>query len=212
MNALLLPPECLSSMTLPDGAVATLRPVTPDDVCAERDFVASLSPQSRFYRFHGAVNGLTDAMARYLTCVDQRRHVAFVVTVAGNGGETVIADARYVATDDTAEFAIAVADRWQGCGIARRLLDALAACARRAGLRWLVGEVLATNRPMLTLAEHLGFHRATRGADTGVVRVERSVAPLAPAEHGLVARVCSRVGRLFARSQAADPRQAFAPF
>jgi acetyltransferase len=212
MNTLLLPPDAFRAIHLPGGATATLRPVAPSDLAAERDFVAGLSPQSRFYRFHGAVNGLTDAMARYLTCVDQQRHVAIVATISENGHETVIADARYVASDDTAEFAIAVADRYQGCGVARRLLDALAACARRSGLRWLVGEVLAGNRPMLALAEHLGFIRATRAADAGVVRVERSVAPLAVAEEGLVARACSRIRKLFSRPQAANARQAFAPF
>lgn len=177
------------AIALPDGTFATLRPVAPADADAERAFVAGLSPRARFRRFHGAVNGLTDAMVRYLTRVDQRRHVALVATVVEGGRETVIADGRYVANGDVAEFAIAVADRFQGRGIARRLLAALAARARRAGLRWLVGDVLADNTPMLRLAQRLGFAQSAREVDSGVVRIERSVAPVPVEQEGTFTRL-----------------------
>jgi acetyltransferase len=194
---------------LPGGCLATLRPVVPGDAAAEREFVAGLSTTARVFRFHGAVNGLTDAMVENMTRVDQQHHVALVATVVQHGRETVIADARYVVDGDAAEFAIAVADRWQGCGIARRLLEALAACARRSGLRWLVGEVLATNQAMLGLAQRLGFLRSARGTQSGVVRIERAVA--APvAEEGIFARIARRCRRwLGARS---DPGEMFVPF
>lgn len=176
------------TIPLPDGAVATVRPVVPDDVAAEREFFAGLSDRARCNRFHGAVNGLTDETARYLAGADQERHVALVATVVEDGREAVIADARYVADGDCAEFAIAVSDRYQGCGIASRLLGMLATCARRAGLHWLVGEVLATNQAMLRLAETLGFSRSMRARDDGIVCVERSVDTDPPAvepERGL---------------------------
>lgn len=74
---------------LRDGTLATLRPVVPSDAEAECAFVAGLSQAARFSRFHGAVNGLSDAMARYLTCVDQERHVALVATVVEGGREEI---------------------------------------------------------------------------------------------------------------------------
>lgn len=199
---------CPVRVPLRDGLLATLRPVVASDAGAECAFVAGLSPAARVCRFHGAVNGLTDAMARYLTCVDQEHHVALVATVVDGGQEVVIADARYVVDGDAAEFAIAVADRYQGCGLARRLLEALAACARRAGLRWLVGEVLTSNAAMLGLAERLGFARSSRGVDADVVRIERAVASLPAAAEGMLARMLRRLRR----PTAPAPASMFQPF
>lgn len=198
----------LAPIRLRDGAVATLRPVMPADAEAACAFVAGLSPAARFYRFHGAVNGLSDAMARYLTCVDQERHVALVATIVERGREVVIADARYVEDGDTAEFAIAVADRFQGCGLARRLLEALAARARGAGLRWLVGEVLAGNAAMLGLAGRLGFAASCRGGDAGVVRIERFMCAAPVASEGKLARTLRRLREAIAPA----PVSMFQPF
>ena len=75
--------------------------------------------------------------------------------------EIQVAEARYVLgvdglPADVAEFALAVADGWQGVGLGSRLLGALVARARAAGLRKLRGSVMADNVPMLTLAQRLG--------------------------------------------------------
>jgi acetyltransferase len=200
MNAavFVLPP-----IRLRNGALATLRPVVPADATAQCAFVAGLSAAARYYRFHGTVNGMTDAMVRYFTCVDQERHVALVATVVEDGREVMIADARYVADGDSAEFAIAVADRFQGCGLARRLLEALAACARRAGLRWLVGDVLPNNVAMLGLSDRLGFARSSRGVEVGVVRIECSVTLLAAESEGALARFFRRLREVHAPARVA---------
>ena len=127
----------------------------------------------------------------------------------------MIADARYVVGEDgeTAEFAIAVADRWQGCGLAHRLLDALVACARRTGLRWLVADVLATNVRMLGLAQRMGFAPSGRGAVDGVVRIERAVDHIPESDgDGPVARLVGRVRRWIAPRQASQPAPFDAPF
>ena len=74
-------------------------------------------------------------------------------------GETLIGVARYVleTNNQSAEFAIVVADAWQGRGIGRRLLAKLIDIARRRGLRRLYGDILGTNRPMLEFVRKLGF-------------------------------------------------------
>jgi hypothetical protein len=72
------------------------------------------------------------------------------------------------------------ASRWPTRSAARalaeRLLAALIDGARAAGLRWLVGEVLAGNARMLAFMRRCGFAATTRGGlEPGLVRVERSV-------------------------------------
>src|SRR4029453_11305860 len=139
----------------------------------------------------------------------QSRHVALVATVVEDGHETVVADARYVVSHDTAEFAIAVSDGFQHCGIARRLMKLLAFCAKRSGLRWLVGEVLATNNAMLALAAKLRFVQA-RGSDTGVVGGECVVDSLCEEEPGVVERAADRVRAWLSPRKAESSRDMFA--
>jgi acetyltransferase len=158
-------------------APVNLRRIRPDDAGALQCFVRALSPASRRLRFHAAINELSEATAQALTCVDQRRHVAFVLTVTERGTERIVGEARYAASSDgeTAEFGIAVADAYQGLGLAERLVAALLDAARATGLRWLVGEVLAGNSRMLAFVRRCGFVATTRGTEPGIVRVERRV-------------------------------------
>jgi len=93
--------------------------------------------------------------------------MALAATTMLGGAETLIGVARYVRdkADPSAEFAIVVADSWQGRGIGGRLLAKLAEVARRRGLKRLYGEILATNRPMLGLVRKLGFTLARHAHD-----------------------------------------------
>ncbi len=57
---------------------------------------------------------------------------------------------------DRAELALAVVDAWQRRGVGRALLAALAARARRAGVRRFTATLLRDNRGALALARELG--------------------------------------------------------
>jgi RimJ/RimL family protein N-acetyltransferase len=179
MSAILNPSiDPFSTARLAGVALVALRQIRPDDAAALQAFVRSLSPASRRLRFHAALNELTESALRVLTRVDQRAHVAFVLTIAERGTERIVGEARYVVSCDkrTAEFGIAVAEEFRGLGLAERLMTALIGAARAAGLRWLVGHVLADNARMLAFARHCGFAATTRGGlAPGLVRVERCV-------------------------------------
>lgn len=90
--------------------------------------------------------------------VDFSRDMALAAT-AMLDGETLLGVARYVRDRDNhaAEFALVVADSWQGRGIGARLMAKLIEAARGRGVKRLYGDILATNRPMLALARKLGF-------------------------------------------------------
>ena len=158
-----------------DGARVLVRPVHPQDLELAQAFVRNLSPESRYNRFHGAVKELTPGMARWATHVDYDRHMALIAVVYVEGREVEIGAARYAvgADGETAEFAVAVADAWQGHGVGARLLRGLIEVAARRGLRWMEGDVLATNRGMRNLARKLGFQSRDRGGEARLVRVSR---------------------------------------
>ena len=60
-------------------------------------------------------------------------------------------------TEAAAEFAVSVAEAWQGKGLARLMLGKLVCHAAADGIERIVGETLAGNVRMLSLARKAGF-------------------------------------------------------
>src|SRR5690606_39221172 len=81
--------------------------------------------------------------------------------------------ARYVldAAGRDCEFAVVVADSWQGRGVATRLLRNLISAARERGLGQMHGVVLRENANMLALARDLGFERRSHPDDSQLVLI-----------------------------------------
>jgi acetyltransferase len=168
------PPVSDDRIELADGRRVTLAPVNPQDAPAERAFVGALSLTSRYRRFHFGLRELSPEASRAMTEIDQHHHVAFVARASDDEDAAIVADARYVMRDDSAdaEFAIAVADDWQGAGLGRALLTRLAAHARSQGVQRLFGDVLWGNPAMLALVRSLGAQLRRNPGDSTVVRVE----------------------------------------
>ena len=161
------------------GERVVIRPVLPQDQDLTAAFFGDLSPRARQQRFLSAMRSLPPGLLERLTQVDYTSHLALVAEVFRDGHERVIAEARYALRADRseAEFAIAVAEPWQGLGLARRLLETLARRAAQAGIRCLVGETLDSNERMLKLAQRAGFS-ITRSLDTrGLMRLQKTLAP-----------------------------------
>ena len=136
-----------------------MRPLRPEDRDIESAFVAGLSAETRHNRLLGGAIAITREYIERLVTVDYSRDMALAAT-AMLGEETLIGVARYVldADGESGEFAIVVADAWQGRGIGGRMLAKLIEVARRRELKRLYGDILATNRPMLELARKQGFN------------------------------------------------------
>ena len=111
-------------------------------------------------------------MLMRFTQIDYDREMAFVAVHSQPGQDEEIAVARYVTNPDgrTCEFAVVVADAWQGKGIGRRMLETLIAVARARGLEAMIGHVLAANEPMLRLCAKLGFRISDHPEDAAVRR------------------------------------------
>jgi acetyltransferase len=149
----------------------TVRPLRREDADLELRFGLGLSEESRYSRFFGGMRFTPEVLAA-LVNTDFSRDVALIATTTVEGKETPIGVVRYVLTPegDAAEFAITVADQWQGGGVGKLLLGRLVEIARERGLRRLWGETLATNHPMIVLAASLGF-RVTAHPQDATLRV-----------------------------------------
>lgn len=143
---------------LRDGPAYTLRPIRPEDAEMEQRFVIEeLSDQSRFNRFMGTVKQLTKPLLVRLTQLDYAREMALIAVE--EGAETMLGVARFSVNPDfdSCEFAIAIADRWQGRGLGGQLMEALFDAARGMELSTMEGDILASNAPMLGMMKKLGF-------------------------------------------------------
>lgn len=162
---------------LKDGTPLLIRPIRPEDANMEQDFVRAMSERSRYFRFLEHIRELSKPMLIRFTQIDYDRELALVaVRETGEGPET-LGVARFVTNPDgqSCEFAIAVADRWQGRGVGSRLMQNLIDAARDHGLRQMEGQVLAENKGMLAMMSALGFSRRRDPDDPALVRVERDL-------------------------------------
>ena len=170
------PAHLVASWPLGLAHSITVRPIRPEDIDLETEFARKLSKETRYNRFLGGGVGLTPEMLEKFTRIDFSRDMALMATATIEGAETAIGVARYVRLVDgvTCEFAVTIADAWQGRGIGRKLLAMLVDSARGHGMRRIVGDVLATNTPMLQLARSQGFRieRHPEGAELRRVVLE----------------------------------------
>jgi acetyltransferase len=154
-----------------------VQPLRPEDADLLVRFGLALAPESRYHRFLGGGVRFTPELLERLLKVDFARDLAVVATVTLEGREVPVGIARYARLPDgaTAEFAMTVADAWQGCGIGRLLLERLIGLGRERGLLRLVGDTLATNEPMLRLARSVGFAVKPHAEGATLKRLERDL-------------------------------------
>ena len=167
------PAELATTVTLGDGTCLAVRPIRPEDAQLEQAFVAGLSADSRRFRFRGTMRQLTPADLARFTQIDYDREMALVVIDSRDGRGEEIAVARYVANPDgsSCEFAIVVADAWQGRGLGRCLLDRLVAIARERGMVSMVGQVMIENQRMLDFCRRRGGVVSRIPGDSGSLQV-----------------------------------------
>lgn len=158
------PRQYIWPCTMRDGTEVTIRPIRPDDEPLVVQFHHRLSDSTVHGRYGGVLKlGHRVSHARLIrSCfTDYDRHIALVAerTDAASGRHEILGIARLIKEPGLgeAEFAVVVADRWQGRGVGTRLLALLVEVARREGLRRVSGRVLRENHPMLKVCERVGF-------------------------------------------------------
>jgi GNAT superfamily N-acetyltransferase len=159
---------------LADGTTIELRDLRQADRAGMIDGFAHLSRESRYRRFLGAMNQLGERQLRALLGADGVDHIALVAIdvdarnreLRGIGIAHSFRDPR---RPERAEYAIVVADEWQGRGVGRLLTRALAAEAFRHGVREWTATMLFDNAPVRRLLRSVGDETRFVTAGPGVV-------------------------------------------
>ena len=150
------------------GGEYTVRPIHPDDASMLQEMMQHLSAESRYFRFVSSIVELPPAMLARFTLIDYDREMALAAVFkerqTGPDGkiiekERIVGVSRYITNPDqsSCEFALVVADDFNGKGLGSRLMLCIMEVAREKGLAEIEGLVLSQNSAMLRLMKSLGF-------------------------------------------------------
>jgi acetyltransferase len=171
------PSQYVAPWTLRDGPEVMIRPIRPEDEPAMVAFHAALSPETVHMRYFATIPLETrtrhDALVRGCF-IDYDRAMALVAEQRDKvtGERRIIGVGRLIRVRETddAEFAVAVADQFQGQGLGTELLRRLVLIGKDEKVRRIFGEILVENQPMREVCSRLGFR--FRPPRSGVVTAE----------------------------------------
>jgi acyl-CoA synthetase (NDP forming)/GNAT superfamily N-acetyltransferase len=158
-----------TSVVLADGESAYLRPMDTADAAALLEFHERQPRENLYRRFFSPKPTLTAAELTHFTEVDFVDRVALVLEIRGEFAAWASYE-RWPGRRD-ADVAFLVDDSHQGKGIATLLLEHLAAIARTNGIERFTADVLADNRPMLSVFAKAGWP-IRRHFDSGIMDLE----------------------------------------
>jgi acetyltransferase len=152
--------------TLDNGISVTFRPIECTDQAEFKEFFKALSPASVHFRFLEIIKDVSnEAVERY--CDLDYNHEMAIVALP-KGGSKIIAVARLILglKDRRGEFALVIADAWQGFGLGKELLVYLIKIARDYQLEELYCVLSSDNLRMIGLAEKFGLKVKSTDGDT----------------------------------------------
>lgn len=154
------PEEFTRKAKLDDGRDVLLRPIKPEDEPLWHELLAACSHESLWFRFRYIFKETTHEMAARFCFIDYDREIAIVAEIEESGEQRkLIGVGRLVAGTDRrdAEYAVLIADAWQGMGLGSLLTDYCLDIARQWGVERVWAETTTDNERMLAIFQHRGF-------------------------------------------------------
>lgn len=153
------PIQYITPIQLSDGTLIQLRPIHPEDGRQALPFREKLSEASIRARFLGYVPNFSQKLVKQLTVIDYKNEMAIVAETVAPAPKEVIAVARIVREkeSDTAEFAIIIADEWQGKGLGSRMTDFMIDVAQQMKFKRLYALLYSHNQQMREIFKRKGF-------------------------------------------------------
>jgi acetyltransferase len=142
-----------------DGTPLLLRPIKPEDESLVSDFYGKCSEETIYFRYFRHIKKWSHEMLIRFTQNDYDRELGLMAIGQPPGPEVMLGVSRLVmdAHRETAEFAVIVADQYQGKGLGPKLVEEVIGIAKENQVKHLWGEVLSSNKTMLDLVKRLGF-------------------------------------------------------
>jgi acetyltransferase len=158
-----------------DGTEVLIRPIRPEDSGMEEEFIEGLSEESAFFRFFGIPREPSPEMVARLCNIDYEKEMAVVAETSFNGKRVLAGVARMLETTlNRAEFAVVVADEFQGRGLGGKLTSVMLEFARERRLSSVYAAIVPENTVMISLAKKFGFRIVHEDAELVIAELPLS--------------------------------------
>ena len=154
------PTKYIVPYTLRDGTQVLLRPIRPEDEPIEAELIKNLSEESKRFRFFYVIKDITHEMLVRFCNIDYDREMAIIAEYTDSSGKRRNVGVGRLIMDPSrkrGEFAVVVADDFQGKGLGTKLVDMLIQIADEKGLETIYGIVMPENTKMIELCRKMGF-------------------------------------------------------
>jgi len=151
----LYPEKIASTRTFKEGLTVHFRAIKPSDEAEMRRLFYRFSDKAVFYRYFTPIKIMPHTKMQEYVNVDYRNCMSVVGSIDEGGIERLIAEGRYVLSQDRqfADTAFIVDEKYHGRGIASFLLNMLMNVAREQGIKGFTADVLSDNKAMITVFE-----------------------------------------------------------
>ena len=167
------PSHYIKDIKLNSGLHVTLRPIRPEDEFLEKEMFSNFSERTQRFRFFQLIKDIShEELTRY-TQIDYDREIAIIAEVTDEGRKKMAGVARLIADqyNETAEYAIVIADPWHSQGLGNKLTDYILKIAKDHGIKTVYASILAVNHIMLHMFKTRGF-KLTKVEDGYYAQIE----------------------------------------
>jgi acetyltransferase len=145
---------------LDDGTAVRFRPIEASDVAAYENMLCQCSRKSLYSRYERIITATPRAMAEELCRRDPNCDLTLVAEIIDGGDVPIVATAQLLSDPnrEAAEYAVLVADPWQGRGLGGAMTSFCLDVARQRGIGRVIAEFLPDNMRMIRILETREFH------------------------------------------------------
>jgi acetyltransferase len=158
--------RCTAVRALNNGVSVVFRPIESSDVSRLNDFVKSLSLESLHFRFLEIMKELPPETLRRMCSIDYNQEIAIVVQPQSEDKIVAVARLNLDRSWRRGEFALVVADAWQGLRLGTELMSFVFEIARDLGLYEINFFVSWDNYKMIALSKKMGLKIKSADGDT----------------------------------------------
>ena len=158
------PTKYVSSWTLKDGSIVTLRPIRPEDEPLMVKFHQTLSERSVYLRYFHMLNleqRIAHERLTRICFIDYDREMALVAVHRNpeTGASEILGVGRLTKLTGVSEgeVVVLVSDAWQGRGLGKELVSRIQTVAKNEKLAKLYANILPDNSETMRMFERLGF-------------------------------------------------------
>jgi acetyltransferase len=155
------PKEWERHLKLPDGSAVFVRPIRPADEPLYAPFFAVETAEDLRRRFFAPVKDFGHRFIARFIHVDYVTAMAFIALDEVTGEMLGVARLHETADGHAGEYAILVRTDRKGHGLGWQLMHMIIAYAKSKSYRYIEGQVLRDNSPMLDMCRELGFDIST---------------------------------------------------